>query len=157
MATTNDRLSHPRGVLNFFRTRFIRPPSIQNNVIMGGAKYIFIHIPASRCDRNIILMSKHTFLRSTNTIDTFSNLYLWPPSWNQDGRHITFVLNYIGCKVTPKSFCCAMESDVITPKLLENVEQSILWMNNNMWCREVTAAWHEGSSSARGDFGFGQI
>ena len=39
---------------------------------LGLQKYIaFIHISVSKCNRNMILVSKHTFLMSTIALDAF--------------------------------------------------------------------------------------
>ena len=45
-------------------------------------KNIFIHISAYKCNRNMMLVSKHTLLRSTIALETCSTSYSQRPSWN---------------------------------------------------------------------------
>ena len=57
-----------------------------------GTKSIFIDISAYKAHINSILMSKHTFVRFTNSIGAIPNLYLEPTSWNSTWLPWNFIL-----------------------------------------------------------------
>ena len=110
---------------------------------LGLQKYInFIHISISNYNRYMILVSKHTCLRSTITLDTFSSLYPHRPSWNP--RWPPFKL-FNNTNIECFSFESIMH--VIVPKFVWKHYVIILIDKTNDWHPGTTCI---GSSSANG-------
>ena len=59
---------------------------------------------ACTCHKNMIFMSKHILWRSGNSMDTFSKLYLWRPSWNPRWPSWTFWFYLSLKKISLESF-----------------------------------------------------
>ena len=60
----------------------------------GGTKSICMDISAYKAHINSIWMSKHTFVRSTNSMGAITNVYIEPTSWNSRWLPWNFVLFY---------------------------------------------------------------
>ena len=75
---------------------------------MGVTKYIFCDISASICNRNTILVSKHIYLGSTNSMGTFSISHLWRPSWNPRWPPSNLCFCQLFYKTLGKSYCVWM-------------------------------------------------
>ena len=125
---------------------------------LWDTKIIFWIISLHKSHTNMILVSRYMFLGSTNSMDTFSKLYLGRPSCNPRWQPSDLGFYLFCIQITPISFSWAVGNASSNLKLLV---QTLLLMNNtnkNIWCQSAVWIVEYGVMKCKGcDFGFGRI
>ena len=115
-------------------------------------KHICIQISASKYNRNMTLVSKNIFFRSTIALDTFSTLYHYRPFWNPRWPPLTLCFYiYIFNKIQHWIFLFWIDNACTSSQIwLKTLSNHFYWYNKLFGTLKPHASWTTGSSSATG-------